>query len=169
MRGVLYPRAHDCSTERLSESFVAELFEDSENLQHRYSDFSELLHQRNSSYRSPRASGNAGDAPSARPEQQGISRDCPQAEPAVDQVLKNVGVHVVRLQGQSFCVVVPDGHSEAIVEFDLAQSHPGCSNGIRMDIALLVENVVIVAARKRNNREIELREVENIELFCGIE
>lgn len=86
----------------------------------------------------------------------------------VDEVLENVGIHVIRLNWNTLCVVVPHSDSNALTVSTVSQSKPRLGDTSWMDPPLLVEYVVVGAATETNERQIELGVVEHVKVLSGI-
>ena len=69
-----------------------------------------------------------------------------QAEPAIDQVLYEVRVHVIGVRREAFGGVMPDGNSQPVLQARVAQSFSRNSDTSWVDGALPVKQIVVVAA-----------------------
>ena len=91
------------------------------------------------------------------------------AKAVINQVLQNSGIHVVGLRGEAFCIVMPHCGPESPVETRIAEKQAGCGDASGVDRTLLVEEVIPVATRKADDRQVELGIIEYSELLGGIE
>ena len=64
---------------------------------------------------------------------------------------------------------MPNGDSDTVGAGRLPERHACVGDAHRMDSTLLVQNVVIEAARKTYDDKVELREVEDVVLLRGLE
>jgi hypothetical protein len=91
------------------------------------------------------------------------------AKAAVDQILQDSRIHVIRLEGYTLSVVVPDGDPKALGVFRLAKKAPGRPNASGVYRPLLAENIIGETARECDDGEIEFWVIEDGELFRGVQ
>ena len=89
----------------------------------------------------------------------------PETKSAIDEILDDIRIHIIKICWRTFCIVMPNSDTERILnQRNLTQTLAGLSNTIRVNCALPVENVVVMATRESNHREVHIRKVEDINL-----
>src|SRR5690606_22765997 len=87
------------------------------------------------------------------------------AEARVDEVLDDIRVHIIRVNGGTFGIVMPDRHAKRLAQaIDLAEYTSRFRYAVRMNRPLPIQQIVVVAATESDDADIIIGHVKNIEL-----